>query len=336
MDLSLIVCPVDFAASGEAVLKRAVALAQWHEADLHVLYVRPGRVRRSPLGATGTDGPFLGRLRELISSANHEGLAVRPVVLTGDPVKAVAEYAGVESADLVVVGRNGPRGSRFWTSGVLATDIARAVPCPTLGVSHKDMSDADVTASFNNIVCGIDFSAASLRSLKIALTMAQQSGGRITLLHVLEGFPYESVYSGPRALRLIDEYRVRVDRVKRELRALVPSDALNWCEVETEVVSGIPHHAIAGAAMARKTDLVVIGLPRRTRLDRIVMASTVSGVLRRTGCPVLAVPGLSAVTAVASKAIGADRDDEKTVVPLTLGATDRFASGNSPQDIEAC
>ena len=41
MDLSLIVCPVDFSASGEAALRRALALAQWHEAELHVLYVRP-------------------------------------------------------------------------------------------------------------------------------------------------------------------------------------------------------------------------------------------------------------------------------------------------------
>ena len=164
------------------------------------------------------------------------------------------------------------------------------------------MADTDVTASFNNILCGIDFSAASLRALNEALTMAQQSGGRVTLLHVLEGFPYESVYSGSRAFRLIGDYRARVDRVKRELRALVPPDALNWCEVETEVVSGIPHDAIRATATARKADLVVIGLPRRTKLDRIVMASTVSGVSVVLGAPCLAVPGPSEVTDVASKA----------------------------------
>ena len=92
-----------------------------------MLYVRPGRARRNALGTTSADDPFLGRLVEFISSSNPEGVAVTPVVLTGDPVKAVAEYARVKSADLVVVGQNGRRGSRFWSSGVLATDVARAV-----------------------------------------------------------------------------------------------------------------------------------------------------------------------------------------------------------------
>ena len=84
MDLSLIVCPVDFSATGEAAFRRALALAQWHEAELHVLYVRPGRTRRNALGTTSADDPFLVRLAEFISSSNPEGFAVTPVVLTGD------------------------------------------------------------------------------------------------------------------------------------------------------------------------------------------------------------------------------------------------------------
>lgn len=335
MNLSVIVCPVDFSASGEAALTRALALAQWHEAELHVLYVRPGRPQRNPSGTTSADDPFLGRLVKFISSSNPEGIAVTPVILTGDPTKAVAEYARAKSADLVVVGQNGRRGSRFWSSGVLATDIARAVASPTLTVSKEAVSGTDVAASFNAILCAIDFSAASLRGLNQALTLAQQSGGRITLLHVLEGFPYETVYSGSRAFRLIGDFRARVDKVKRELRALVPPDALNWCEVEIEVVSGIPHDAIVATARARKADLVVIGRPRRTRLDRIVMASTVSGVLRRARCPVLAVPGPSDVTDVASDAIGAERYDGETIAPWALRTTHGVPPSDSRRHIEA-
>ena len=330
MDLSLIVSPVDFSASGEAALTRALALAQWHEAELHVVYVRPGRSRRNASGTTGSEDPFLGRLVKFISSLNPEGFVVTPVVLTGEAVEAVAEYARVHSADLVVVGQNGRRGSRIWSSGVLATDVARAVASPPLTVSNKPVFHAEVAASFNNIVCAIDFSAASLRAMNEALTMAQQSGGRGTLLHVLEGFPYETVYSGSGAFRLIDEYRARVEKVTRQLRALVPPDALNWCEVETEVVSGIAHDAINAMATARKADLVVIGRPHRSRLDRIVMASTLSGVLRRARCPVLAVPGPLDVTEAASRAIVADRDEDKAFARLTWGAMHGVARGNSP------
>jgi nucleotide-binding universal stress UspA family protein len=332
--LSLIVSPVDFTAAGQAALTRALGLAQWHEAALHVLDVRPGRARGAASSTTSADDPIRRRLVDFISSSNPEGVAVTPVVLTGDPVKAVAEYARAQAADLVVVGQNGRRRRRFWRSGVLATDIARAVTTPTLTVSKEAGAATDVAPSFNNILCAIDFSATSLRALNKALTLAQQSGGRITLLHVLEGFPYETVYSGSRAFQLIGEYRARVDQVKRQLRALVPADAFNWCEVETEVASGIPHDAIVAIARARQADLVVIGRPRRTRLDRITMVSTVSGVLRRARSPVLAVPETSDVTDVVSEAIGAGGYDE-TIVPWTLRTSQSVASSDSRRDIGA-
>ena len=73
MDLSLIVSPVDFSTSGEAALKRALALAQWHEAELHVVYVRPGRARRNASGTTSAEDPFFGRLVKFISSLTPKG-----------------------------------------------------------------------------------------------------------------------------------------------------------------------------------------------------------------------------------------------------------------------
>jgi nucleotide-binding universal stress UspA family protein len=319
LKLSVIVSQVDFSATGEATLRRALVLARWHGSDLHVLYVRPSRARHGASGASADD-PYLSRLVKFISSSNPEGVGVTPVVLTGDPVSAVADYARANAADLVVVAQNGRRGSRFWRSGVLATDLARAVESPTLTVSKESNSSADAAASFNNILVAIDFSPTSLRALNQALTLAQQSGGRITLLHVLEGFPYETVYSGSRAFQLIGDYRASVDKVKQQLRALIPPDALNWIEVEVEVVSGVPHEAIVTTASERNADLVVIGRTRRSRLDRIVMASTVSGVLRRARNLVLVVPEPSKIADVESKVIGGHNDDE-AIALFTQGKT---------------
>jgi nucleotide-binding universal stress UspA family protein len=266
-----------------------------------VLYVQRGKVRRDTSTTTSTADPVHRRLEDFVSSLKPEGVDVVPVVLTGDPAKNVAEYARVNAADLLVVGQHGRRGTRFWSSGVLANDLARGVPCPTLTVPGDPLPDARIDPSFRNIVCAIDFSPTSHHALNKALRLAQESAGRVTLLHVIEGFPYESVYSGSRAFRLIGEYRARVEKITRDLHALVPPAALNRCEVETQVVSGIPHGAILAVATTRRADLVVLGLPRRTRLERIVMTSTVAGVLRRVSCPVLTVPGPSRATETISK-----------------------------------
>ena len=70
----------------------------------------------------------------------------------------------------------------------------------------------------------------------------------------------------------------------------IPQEALNWCDVQTRVVSGVPHRAILSTAVEIKPDLIVMGLPMRSALDTIVMGSTTGPVVRRTQYPLLMVP----------------------------------------------
>jgi nucleotide-binding universal stress UspA family protein len=291
-----IVCPVDLSSSSRAALAHALSLARWHDAALHAVHVRPGRRRSAGTGGHKDDEAFQDRLGGFIDALNPRGASVAAAVLTGDPVSAVAEYAARKSADLVVVAQHGRLGRGYRRAGAFATAVGRGVECPTIAVPDAGVppTHGDPHALFRNILCAVDFSSISMRALREALTLAQQSAGRITLLHVLEGFPRETVYSGGRALRLIEEYRARVERINGELHLLVPPGAVDWCEVDAETVSGAPHDAIVTTAGRRGCDLVVMGLPRRPHLERLVTGSTVNRVLRRAPCPVLMVPGSSA------------------------------------------
>lgn len=296
MNPMVIVCPIECSSADEASLAHALSLARWHGSELHVLHVRPGGRRSAGAGAPTGGDPDHARLADFVDARSAEGVRLTLTVLAGDPVRAVVEYARRTSADLIVVPQHGRRGSAYWSAGAFAMAVGRAVECPTIAVPGGALPP-DADALFSNIVCAIDFSEASIRGLHQALTLAQQSAGRLTLLHVLDGFPYESVYSGARALRLIDELRARVERVNGELHLLVPPAARNWCEVDSETLSGVPHDAIRAVASARKASLIVMGLPRRPRLEQLVAGSTVKRVLRRMPCPVLVVPGPSAVSA---------------------------------------
>jgi hypothetical protein len=51
---SLIVCPVELSAGGKSALGRALTLAQWHDAELHALYLRSGRARHTGSKDTAT------------------------------------------------------------------------------------------------------------------------------------------------------------------------------------------------------------------------------------------------------------------------------------------
>ena len=99
------------------------------------------------------------RLSSFIEAVDIEELRLSTVVLAGDPVTAVTEYAKLIGADMVVVARHGRRYGVYWRPGVYAKDLARALPCPTLAV--PDGGAPGAKGSFVNILCPTDFSAAS-------------------------------------------------------------------------------------------------------------------------------------------------------------------------------
>lgn len=278
MDPRTIVTVLDPAAGSDAALVKGVSLARWYGAVLHAV---------STERLTGDD--LLQRIGCATGAPAPADLRVVPAVLSGRPVRAIADYATRVAADLVVVGSRGRRSSGYWSLGAFASAVGRAVKVPTIAVPEDEPVDA--SPAFRDILAPIDFSEASLRALAEALVLAQQSGGRLRLLHVLDGFPYESVYSGSRAFRLMDDLRQRVARADREMQALIPRDAWDWTEIEIGSVAGEPAGAILSAAAHRRTDLIVLGLPRRSRLDEMVGGSTAQNVLRRAPCPVLLVPG---------------------------------------------
>jgi len=263
----------------------ALALTRWYQADLHVVRVESrfrSRSKRLEAGA-GEDA-----VEDFAAAVNVAAITFETVVLTGDPVDALVDYSRLISAELIVMGQHGRRGSPYWSAGTFAKRVADGVGCPTITVPRDSAPQTLGNAPFRTILCGIDFSQSSALALSQALLIAQQSGGRLTLLHVYERFSEEVIPGQSLAPRLPREHRAHVDDLELKLKSLVPANASNG-EIETEIVAGTARDAITATAVERGADLIAIGQPRRTP-HRIVMGSTVGAVLRRARCPVLTVP----------------------------------------------
>jgi nucleotide-binding universal stress UspA family protein len=279
-------------AANDVVVTKALSLAQWYGSDLHVVDVRPSN-RVEDGGGNALRHQLVERMTLAVQSSGAGGINITSSVLSGSPIRAIADYTGRVAADLVVVGKKARRNSGYWSTGAFAAAVGKAVRAPTIAIPSEGAALAESSTPFRNVLSAIDFSEVSLRALSEALALAQRSGGHLRLLHVLDGFPYETVYSGSRAFRLIHDFRARVARVNRELQSLIPSDAYDWSEIEFATVSGQAHEAILAAAAERPTDVIVLGLPRRPRLEQFVAGSTAHRVLRRAASPALLVPGPS-------------------------------------------
>jgi nucleotide-binding universal stress UspA family protein len=290
---SIVAVLESLSAARDVALTRALGLAHWYGAQLHAVHV-DASVGVDSRGGEAVRDRIMERVNAIARSSGVTGVAIVPGILPGRPVRAIADYSNRVGADLVVVGKEVRRSNGYWLAGSFATAIGRAASRPTLAIPDDLPGQDGSGAPFRTILAATDFSVASLRALSKALVLAQQSAGRLTLLHVLAGFPYESVDSGARAFRLLHGVRAQVDRVNRELRSLLPPDASNWADIDVATVSGEAHDAIVEAAAERGADLIVLGVPRRRRLEELVTGSTVHRVVRRTRTPVLLVPGPSA------------------------------------------
>ena len=288
MTPTVIVHPMESLAAAGKGLAQALSLARCHGAQLHVVYVPPGRG-----GSAGEASRLTERLHEVVAAMATAARAPRVVaaVLHGHPVQALGTYAREKSADLVVLERPRPPG-RYWSAGGLAGALGRAAGCPVLAVpAAGEARERPLDGMFRRIVSAVDFSDASASALHHALKLAQDSGGRITLLHVLEGFPDEAIASPALRPVFASDYSASVSRVNRALEHLVPAEARAWCDVRVETVPGCAADAIVRTAQRRAADLVVLGSSLQTMRDRPVAGSAAGGVLRRASCPVLIVPG---------------------------------------------
>jgi nucleotide-binding universal stress UspA family protein len=287
-----IVCAVDDSDVAGVTLARAAALASWHEAELDVVHVLPQRgapMVRGPLNADEVDSRTRGWLAEQIAGRVTTPV-VRPVFYRGDPAAAIVHHAQAREARMVVVGTRGFRRLRRYRASVART-VARTAECPVLiAMADPDAPQTSPPAHFAEIVCAVDFSPASLAALERALQLAQESGGRLHVVHVMDGVPTDFPVAGARAAQFARAFEVLKAEAGERVRAAIPADALDWCETAVRIVGGMPAREIASVADEVHADLIVIGTQSRGLVRRALGSTTLAGLLRDANCPVLAVP----------------------------------------------
>lgn len=307
MNKSLIVCPAEFSPSGESAVKYALALALAQDAHLHVVHVL-GQRRALFNGPAEKQGETAtqARLRKFVESAASGRPDFQGVLLAGDPLTAVVEYATRHGADVIVVGQHGRQGSPYWRRGVFAVELSRSVGCRILTVPDEIRSGDVQPVRWGHILCAVDFSEGSAPAVDEAISFGRESSSLLTLVHVVPAFPYETVDGGGEPSRPLRDYQVEVESAEARLRSLGSLARNHFRDVVYRTVPGEPKNAILTLAREIGADLVIVGVSDRS-FDRVLMESTSSVVVRHSPCPVLAVPRRPNFTK-GNASIGSQRD----------------------------
>ncbi|MBI3403036.1 MAG: universal stress protein [Acidobacteria bacterium] len=298
MDLTRILCPVDFSETSAQAVEQAIALAGWSHARITALHVcNPAYmpVPGVPPPAERVPAAEIQRAHDetakCFSAATAAGVAVDVIVDVGQPVRHILSRAIYSSADLIVMGTHGASGFEHLVLGSVTEKILRRAPCAVLTVPPR--AHATSKLPFARVLCAVDFSDPSLAALRLAQSLACDAQAALTVLHVIE-WPWDEP-PAPDFTQLpreqaaaLAEYRRYVETTATgRLQTLLPEPVQQRCVARARVSHGTAHVEILRVAAEEQADLIVIGVHGRNAIDMMLFGSTTNQVVRRATCPVL-------------------------------------------------
>jgi len=285
VNISRILHPTDFSECAQGALRLAVYLAVSHRADLRIFHARvlhaedPAREEPS-LARTLDDAQFYGR-----AWIEHDPEG-RLDVCT-EEARDVDAYGALTGEidrcepDLIVMGTHGRSGLDRLLMGSLTDKILRHAPCHVITVR----SDARLPVpgrGLRRLLVPVDFSPPSKRALDAARSLAQTTGARATVVHVMS-----TVVPAHYAASIDSSFQLDphlLGAAERTLRAWT-----SGLDVDLALGEGLASVEIPRMATERDADLIVMGTRGLTGLENVLVGSVTERVCRTATVPVLVV-----------------------------------------------
>jgi len=275
LDLEETVLPV-------IVIRQAAALAHHFHSAILVLHV----VRPLTYVAGGDTARELierevaseeEKLKKCLGSELNQ-LSVRRLVVKGDPALEIFRTVAEQKIDLIVMPTHGYGAYERFLVGSITAKVLLNRECPVWAGAHVE-GTPDQPFAIRNVLCAVDFSTHSPKSIRWAQDLANEFGARLTLAHVMPGV---EIYGSGGHHVLIDMKRELVNGAMKRMAKI--QEELGT-KADVFIGSGDVPKVMSQAAKETKADLLVVGC---RSLDHR-FGNTAFGIIRESHVPVLSV-----------------------------------------------
>lgn len=199
-------------------------------------------------------------------------------VLDGPAAQSIVDVARERDARVIVIGTGKHDAIGRFIYGERALDIVSLADRPVLIVPRHAMA-----RSVSLAIVAVDFSPSSLRAASAALPMLS-AGSRLVLIHVRAPVSEKAESSERRDFA----YERDCDLKFKEFLRQLPS--LPGVMVETRYLRGDPADTIVAVANAQAAGLIACGRAGHSFMQRLLVGSVSTAIVRHATCPVLVVP----------------------------------------------
>ena len=287
MTIQNILFPVDFSASCAAMapfVKRSAAIFGASVTLLHVFDIySPNAVQlyvRSPSEVAEDQRKVAQDKLDSFLAAEFPAGENRRIVLSGDAAHQIAEFAGAERIDLIIM----PTHAGVFRRTLLGSTTAKVLDgadCPVLTTRHAEtISPRQI--EHREWICAIDLNADSERILQYSSRVAQTVHGNLTLVYVIPSGGADASLELDLAEHLQSAKREAASRRIEELQSAARSHA------RVRIAIGPVKDMLVEEAHRLQADVLVIGRnPQFGMQGRLRDLSY--AVIRDAPCPVLSV-----------------------------------------------
>jgi nucleotide-binding universal stress UspA family protein len=235
-------------------------------------------------------------LTRRIEAAAKSAGAVAEAVPSSSTAHGLHDLAEEIGADLLLVGsaHHGRLGQAL--AGSVGVALLQAAPC-AVGIAPRGYRDAD--SEITSIAVGYDGSDEARLALAEAAGLAAATGAKLRILTVAEPPPIGYGKGGGQGWH---ELKEAIEDIMRERLAEAREQVPEGIEVEATLVGGDPSEALAGAAGAPGT-LLMVGSRAYGPVRRVLLGSVSTALVRSAPCPLIVTPrGAHVSSAVARDA----------------------------------
>ena len=289
---STVLLATDGSAETAGAMRMAAALADIHGANVHVVSVVdtssapiPPPLDIALAMADDVVGPEIHAeqvttLQRIVSETTGKSYAWRVRVMLGQPASAILEEATRLDAALVVLGlrHHGVLERAVRDEAVL--HVMRAARCPVLAVG------VEVKQAPHRIIAAMDFGAASLRAAQVACAVAPPDSA-LVMAYVRPSLPLPAG-DGEAVIHELGLHEAFVRTARELARPGLIIDVVALHHEPSRSVSSV----LLDFAEATNGDLICTGSMQHSRLDRWMLGSVSTDLVRDGRRSVLVVPPL--------------------------------------------
>jgi nucleotide-binding universal stress UspA family protein len=212
--------------------------------------------------------------------ARRHGVTAQVHVASGSLLAELRQHTETINADLVVLGARGASFMRHMLLGSTADRMVSRATRPMLVVKQAPHEP------YKTVLVPVDFSAASLRSIRLAQAVAP--GAALILLHAFD-VPFEGMmeFAGVQTDQ-IQQYRANAHQEARQnMEALCLQAGLNPALTPALVMHGDPSLVLVQQEQEFDCDLIVMGKQGESSVEDMLLGSVTRYALAQSQCDVL-------------------------------------------------